>query len=191
MRCLSCEKLSFLIICKGCQNNFLSSSLNKREIDKDFYVYSFYDFNEVKELINSKYYFYGDRVINILASLSFKIFSQNLNLDFPITVIPIDDHTRHNFSHSAILARHMKNNKLNVVYNTLKAKNKIKYAGKSLFYRKHNKRDFMYTGKKDLNVILVDDLLTSGSTILEAKRILEKNNCTVLFSLTLSDAKLC
>ena len=39
-------------------------------------------------------------------------------------------------------------------------------------------------------MILVDDLITTGSTILEAKEVLEKNNCEVLFALSISDASI-
>jgi competence protein ComFC len=39
-------------------------------------------------------------------------------------------------------------------------------------------------------VILIDDIVTTGTTILEAKKCLEENNCEVLFALTLTDAKL-
>jgi competence protein ComFC len=190
MRCLVCEKISFLIICKSCQNKFLQSSLHKREISDGFFVYSFYQFNDLKELITSKYHFFGDRVYHILSKLSFSIFASNFKYDEPVTIIPIDDHTRHHFSHSAILANSMKQTNLNIVFNTLKAKNIIKYAGKSLHYRKTHKRDFEYTGQKNLKVILVDDLVTTSSTILQAKDILEKNGCEVLFALTLSDAKI-
>ncbi|EAL3832073.1 ComF family protein, partial [Campylobacter upsaliensis] len=37
--------------------------------------------------------------------------------------------------------------------------------------------------------ILVDDIVTTGSSILEAKKILEKNKISVLFALVLADAK--
>lgn len=191
MRCITCEKLSFNIICKACQSEYLKAKLHKRELEKDFFVYSFYEYNEIKELLSSKYYFYGDRVYNILAKLSFKKFSSNFNFKTSVSVIPIDDHTRHEFSHSAILARFLNNKNLKVVYNSLKATNRVKYAGKSLVYRKRNKRKFLYAGKNNLKIILVDDLITSGQTILEAKEVLEKHNCEVLFALTLSDAKLC
>lgn len=103
--------------------------------------------------------------------------------------IPIDDHTRHNFSQSAILAKHLKSQYIKPQYATLKASSIIKYAGKDLKFRKEHKRDFIYSGKENLKVILVDDLITSGLTILEAKDILEENNCEVLFALTLADAK--
>ena len=191
MRCITCENISFSMICKSCQNNFLNTQLQKREIKDNFFVYSFYKYDEIKELLNAKYYFFGDRIINILAKLSFAKFSQNFNFEDIVYVIPIDDVVKETFSHSAILAKHMKNKYLKIQYNCLKAQNKIKFAGKSLEYRKKNKRDFKYNGKKNIKIILVDDIVTTGLTILEAKEVLEKNNCEVLFALTLSDAKIC
>ncbi|MFY4744120.1 ComF family protein, partial [Aliarcobacter butzleri] len=78
---------------------------------------------------NSIYYFYGDRVFNILAKHSFVKFA--LNFDFPSEVLafPIDDHTRHDFSHCAILAKQLKSKIIKPKYNSLKATNIVKYAG--------------------------------------------------------------
>ena len=188
MRCLSCEKLSFQIICKTCQSNLLTPSFYKRELDKDFFVYSFYNYEEIKELINSKYHFHGDKIFKILANLSFKKFAKNFAIK-DVKAIPIDDHTRHEFSQTAILAKSLKCININPIYATLKAKNIVKYAGRDLDFRKKNPRNFKYNGKKEIQVILVDDIVTTGQTILEAKDILEKNDCEVLFALTLSDAK--
>lgn len=189
MRCITCQAISTKIICKACQDDFLTSSFYKRELEKDFFVYSFYKFDEVKELLNTKYEFYGDKVFNILSTLSLKKFAKNFEFDKKIYAIPVDDHTRHQFSQTAILAKHLKSKNIKPLYNNLKATNIVKYAGKDLKFREQNKRDFIYTGKKNIQVILVDDLLTTGSTILEAKECLEKNGCEVLFSLTLSDAQ--
>ena len=190
MRCISCENFSFNIICKTCQNNLLDSNFHKRELDKDFFVYSFYNYNEIKNFLNSKYQFYGDRVFNILAKLSIKKFSDNFDFNTFIYAIPIDDHTRHSFSQTAILANNLKSKNIIPIYNTLKASNTVKYAGKDLEFRQNNKRDFLYTGKQNIQVILVDDLVTTGSTLLEAKKVLEQHSCEVLFALTLSDAKI-
>lgn len=189
MRCISCEKLSFKIICNSCQNGLLKPYLNKRQIQKDFFVYSFYPYDDIKELINTKYKFYGDRVYNILANLTFKKFAKDFNFDTKCYIIPIDDHTKHDFSQTAILTKHLKSNFIKPIYGTLHSTNIVKYAGKDLEFRKQNPRKFVYTGDKNLKVILIDDLITTGLTMIEAKNTLEKYNCEVLFGLTLCDAK--
>ena len=87
------------------------------------------------------------------------------------------------------MAKHTKSLNLAPIYSTLKASNKIKYAGKDLEFRKKNPRKFKYTGKKYIKVILIDDLVTSGLTLLEARKKLQQNSCETLFALTLCDAK--
>jgi len=167
----------------------LEPHFHKRELSKDFFVYSFYGYEDIKELLNTKYEFYGDKIFNILGKLAFNKFSTNFSFTHEIYAIPIDDHTRHEFSQSAILTRHLQSEFIKPKYSTLKATNIVKFAGKDLEFRKTNKRDFLYNGDKNIQVILVDDLVTSGTTLLEAKEVLEQNNCEVLFALTLSDAK--
>ncbi|VAY88133.1 Possible purine/pyrimidine phosphoribosyltransferase [hydrothermal vent metagenome] len=188
MRCLSCENLSWLLICKNCQNNLLKPSFYKRRLLDDFFIYSFYNYDEIKEFINSKYQFYGDKIFNILGSIAFQQFANNFEFTQVVTAIPIDDHTRHDFSQSAILAKHLKSKFITPVYGTLKATNIVKYAGKDLNFRQRNKRNLNYNGKTNLKIILVDDLVTTGLTILESKKALEQYQCEVLFALTLSDA---
>ena len=190
MRCLTCEKLSFQIICTKCQNTLLQPSFHKREIEENFYNYSFYSLSEIEDLILSKYYFHGDRVFNILAKLSFKKFASNFKFEKEIFAIPIDDHTRHQFSHSAILARALKSKFISPSYHTLRAKNIVKYAGKDKEFRDKNKRDFELTNLYNQTTILCDDIITTGATIKEAKKAIEKENNQVLFSLTLADAKI-
>ena len=190
MRCISCENLSWQIICTVCQNNLLKPGFNKRELKKDFFVYSFYKYDDIKELLNTKYEFYGDKIFNIIATLAFKKFALNFELNSKIFAIPIDDHTRHEFSQTAILTKNLKSKNIIPLYNKLKATSTVKYAGKGLEFRKKNKRKFKYKGKKNIPVILVDDLITTGFTILEAKEVLENHGCEVLFALTISDANL-
>lgn len=190
MRCISCENFSVNIICNRCQSDLLKPSFYRREIEDDFFVYSFYQYDDVKDLLNTKYEFYGDKVFNILAKLAFKEFAQSFSYTNQIKSIAIDDHTRHHFSHTSILSKHLNSKYIKPVHDTLKAMNVVKYAGKDLEFRQNNKRDFQYTGKENQQVILVDDVVTTGTTILEAKDCLQRYNCEVLFAITLSDVKL-
>lgn len=185
MICQTCNKLSFQIICKECQNTLLAANFYKKELEKDFFVYSFYDYNELESLIQSKYYFHGDRVFNILAKLSFAKFALNFKFDKKLIAISINDNPKQNFSQTAILTKHLKSKYIKPTYNTLKATNIVKYAGKNLEFRKNNPRKFVYTGEKNCDAIIVDDVLTTGLTILEAKDTLKKNSVNALFALTL------
>lgn len=190
MKCILCESYSFQIICNKCQSTLLQPSFHKREVEKGFFNYSFYSLSELEDLLSSKYYFFGDRVFNILAKLAFKKFSQNFEFSEKIYAIPIDDHTRHEFSHTSILARALKSKIITPKYNTLRAQNIVKYAGKDKEFRKNNPRKFKLTNLSDKITILCDDIITTGATIKEAKDVLEKGNNQVLFSLTIADAKL-
>ena len=190
MLCITCKNLSLQIICKDCQKNLLSPSFHKREIEEGFYNYSFYTLSELEDLISSKYYFHGDRVFNILAKLSFAKFAQNFFFTNQVLAIPIDDHARHDFSFIFFLSKHLKSKFITPRYNTLKASNIVKYAGKDLEFRQKNPRRFNCTNITNQMTILCDDLITTGATIREAKKALEKKNNQILFSLTLADAKL-
>ena len=187
--------MSFLAICNECQKKFLAPSIQKKWINNNLFVYYFYDYDDIKDLIKTKYKVYGSRIFNILANNSFKIFANNFsaNLDTNnienIFVVPIDDNIRVNYSHSAILTKATKTKVLKPTYSTLIAQNHIKYAGQSKEFRKANKRDFKYTGAKKADIILVDDLVTTGLTMRQAKSELLKHKCKVLFGLTLSCAK--
>jgi len=190
LRCILCQNLSVYIICKACQNCFLKPNFKTRILEDDFKVHSFYEYKEIKELINTKYEFYGDRVFKILANLSFKKFANEFTYNSQVYAISVDDVNSHQFSQGSILVKALKSNNIKPIYNTLKAQNKVKYAGKSLEFRRKNKRNYKYFGKKNIQIILVDDIITSGNTLLEAKQILQNNKCELLFALTLSDAKI-
>ena len=172
MLCITCKNLSFQIICKDCQNNLLIPSFHKREIEDGFFNYSFYSISELEDLISSKYYFHGDKVFNILAKLSFAKFAQKFTFTNQVIAVQIDDHVRHDFSHTAILAKHLESKFITPRYNTLKARNIGKYAGKDLEFRQKNPRRFKCTNIANQMTILCDDLITTGATIKEAKKAL-------------------
>jgi len=69
------------------------------------------------------------------------------------------------------------------------AQNRVHYAGKDLQFRLNHPRHFTYTGKSYIDVILVDDIITTGITLQEAQKVLIQHNVNVLFALTLADVE--
>jgi competence protein ComFC len=189
MLCISCNTFSWQIICKTCQNRLLRPYLNKRVLDSGLIVYSFYDYDELKELLKIKYFFHGDLVFSLLSKLTFAKFAQNFEFEEGIFSLAIDDRVKNYFSHTAILNRSLKSKHITPLPNKLHAQNSIKYAGKDLKFRQSNPRNFQYSGAKGLKVIVVDDIVTTGTTLNEASKVLKKSGCETLFALCLVDSK--
>jgi len=188
MKCLVCEELSFNTICNSCQNTYLQPIIQKRKLLTNFYVYSFYEYEDIKELIYTKYEPIGSQIYNILAKNSFSKFAKEFNINEQITAIPIDDNPNKGYSHTAILASSLKSTFINPLYNIIRSDNDIKFANKDYSFRLQNPRNFKYKKpflKKVNKVILIDDIVTSGLTLLEAKDCLIRENIEVLFALTL------
>ncbi|NPA87150.1 ComF family protein [Caminibacter pacificus] len=181
--CIKCGDFSFEIICKNCQKKFLTSSFYEEDG-----IVSFYDYYAIEDFIKYKYHKFGSFVYKILAKNSFNVFAKKFELKRNFFAIPIDDKIEKGFSHTAILANALKP-AFKPLFSTLHAKNEVKYAGKSLEFRLKNPRDFIYKGKQNISVVLVDDVVTTGMTINEAKEILSKNGVDVAFSLVLSNLK--
>ncbi|EAK3154125.1 ComF family protein [Campylobacter jejuni] len=190
MRCINCGAFALLCFCELCELELSEFSLNVRKLDNNFKVYSFYKYHEIQHLLHSKHYFYGYFVYKMLAKLSFAKFKDFFDPRMTINVIALDDKVEDMlYSHSAILARYLKTKFVKPVFNVLKAQNSVKYSGKSLKFRQDNKRKFKLLKKINNPVILVDDIVSSGSSLLEAKQFLEKNKISVLFAVVLADAK--
>ena len=189
-KCILCKNFSFESICKDCQNYYLSPSINTRVLLNDFKVFSFYKYSEISNLLHTKHTFYGSKVFRLLAKNSFSIFAKDFKFDNIVFALPIDDKVTYLYSHTAILAKYLKSPFIKPIFNALRAKNSISYSKKSLDFRLKNPRNFIYKYKKNIDVILVDDIITTGTTILEAKELLQKQNVNVLFALTLADARL-
>jgi len=146
-------------------------------------ILSFYDYDEVDFLLKFKYHKFGSRIFWIL-SKPLKEFAKNFQEK--AYLIPIDDNPKKGYSHTAILAKAMQTQNLKPLFNSLRAKNDVKYAGKSLEFRLKNKRDFEYKGKRGIDVILVDDIVTTKTTLNEAIEVLKKSEVNVLFSVVLA-----
>ena len=106
-----------------------------------------------------------------------------------MSAVPIDDRAASGYSHTAILARALKSVEIRPLYTCLHAGSNVSYHGKDLAFRLKNPRNFKLLKRPKFPVILIDDIVTTGTTIDEARRTLQKAGCEVLFALTLADAR--
>jgi len=187
MRCLSCHKLRFSTFCTTCQKNLLQPNISKRRVGT-LDVYSFFRYQNIEDLLLTKHTPQGFKVFKALAQLTFKPFIQNFMQkdNRPILVVGVDETVKSGYSHVALLTHELRHKNVKIQHAKLLAKNKINYSGKTLQFRLQNPRDFHYRGEKKGQVILVDDIVTTGTTLQEAKQVLERNGLEVLFALTLA-----
>ena len=188
MKCLLCERFSFIHICKTCQETFLTPSLYKRKISTNIEVISFYKYKDIKKLLHTKHTDIGYYIYNILARNSFTTFAKNFDFTDSTYSIGIDDTINSGHSHTAILNKALKSKTIKPLFNILRAGNPISYSGKSKQFRLVNPRNFIMNDFKGKNVILVDDIITTGTTLNQAIECMKSNKKEVLFCLTLADA---
>ena len=189
MKCLMCESFSFTHICKPCQEIFLTPSIYKRKTSNNIEVISFYKYKDIKKLLHTKHTDLGYYIYTILANNSFKKFAKEF--DFPDTIasIAIDDTIHSGYAHTAILNNALKSKNIKPYFNKLRSENSISYSGKSKEFRLLNPRNFKMNDFEGENVILVDDIITTGSTLSQAISCMKANKKEVLFCLTLADAR--
>jgi len=122
-----------------------------------------------------------------LAELSFKKFAKHFEFDESVASIAVDDTIESGYSHTALLCESLKSEVIKPLHNRLRATNAIKYAGKSRAFRLQNPRDFRLKKFREKNVIVVDDIITTGSTLYQATELLKRSDKDVLLCLTLCD----
>ena len=183
-----CESLSFTHICSSCQETFLTPSIYKRRILNNIEVISFYKYNAIKDLLHTKHTDLGYYIYSILANNSIKKFAQNFQYSHSLTSIAVDDNTKSAYSHTAILNRALKSKYIKPQFNKLRAKNTVSYSGKSREFRLLNPRDFTFNAHTTDDIILVDDIITTGSTLSQAINTINKCNKSTIFCITLADA---
>lgn len=189
MRCMMCERLSFSHICSHCQESLLTPTLHKRKILGSIPVYSFFPYNEIEPLLLTKHTDVGYYIYTILAKRSLGAFAMQWQYENSVASIGIDDHAASGYSHTAVLNRAVKSANIIPRYGKLRATQHYKYAGKSVEERLMNPRQFLYSPFAENEVILVDDIVTSGTTLSEAAEVLHMNGKKVILCLTLTDAE--
>jgi competence protein ComFC len=190
MRCYLCAKLSFSIFCKTCKDNLLTTRVYTRKIGT-LDVISFYKYSMLESLLLTKHKPEGYRVYKALANMTLKPFIDEFikSDDRKVYIIGVDEYVKSGYSHVALLTHAMKRKDSIPLHSSLMARNRVKYSGKDLQFRLNNPRDFVYTGKSDIDVILVDDIITTGISLQEAQKVLIESGVNVLFALTLADVE--
>ena len=191
MRCFGCHRFSLKTVCDDCKKTFLQATISKRSVDS-LNVISFFGYKNIERFIVSKFDYTGYRIYKYFALNYIKPFLKSFEegIDSDCYIIAIDENIKRGYSHTAVLAHYGATKRIKPLHSVLMAKNRVEYAGKSLQYRLNNPREFIYTGKKDIDVILIDDIITTGLTLKEAKNKLNQFNVNVLFALTIADASI-
>lgn len=187
MLCFKCNNFSLFTFCSKCKKELLDFKIKRRIIEDKLVVYSFYEYSKIKKLLSHKHYLSGYFVLNNLAKFSLKRF--DFYLEEKVNIIAVDDDIKSGYSHTSILAKHLQNKNAKALYSAIFKSKNISYKGKSKSFRKANKKGFYLVKKPKYPVILVDDILTTGSTLMQAYKMLKKEKIRVLFAVVLADVK--
>ncbi|GHV60166.1 hypothetical protein FACS1894103_4960 [Campylobacterota bacterium] len=187
MRCLLCRKLSFRYVCAACERHIRPAP--QIHALQRLKLISFYDYDDIESLTLAKYYPFGSAVLRRLAKRAFLPFIADLELEDGAALIGVDDRLGSYFSHTAVLAKHAAHGSKKARFGKLRARSDEKYAGQTLAFRKAHPRKFIYRSFDEPNAILIDDVCTTGTTLIEAAETLEQNGKTVLFAMVLTKAK--
>ena len=190
MRCFSCSKISLSIICKICIEQLFVPTISTRKVGT-LDVISFFKYSTLETLLHSKHKPEGYRIYKALANITMKPFIKEFvesdNRD--VYIVGIDEYVKSGYAHVALLTRAMRTKYSIPQHSALMAQNRVNYSGKSLQFRLENSREFVYKGKSNIDVILVDDIITTGITLQEAQKVLMAHGVNVLFALTLADVE--
>ena len=187
MKCLLCESLSYSHICHICEIKFLTPSISQRVIFSNIKVISFYSYEDIAKLLHTKHLDIGYYIFNILAKNSFKEFAKTYKANQKCVSIAIGEKLKESYSHTEVLNKNLKSKYIQPLYQKLLNQSNIKYSGLSFQDRLLNLRDFKLKSFKQKDVILIDDIITSGLTIIQAVNTLRKNGKNILFVLCLAD----
>lgn len=196
MKCLVCGKFCLRVLCKPCLESIpLRPSVRKVG---GVSVYCFFGYDDVSLLLGAKYHVIGSRVLTLLAQKAATHFARTLaeqDQSAPsslrgIGLVGIDDYVRSFYSHTGVLVREFaKAMGMRAHYGALQARNPISYAGKPLAYRQANKRDFRYSSTAR-EIVLVDDIITTGTSFKEAIAVCADSGASVHFCLALCNARI-
>lgn len=190
MKCLLCEKWSWRVICTSCLDD-IPLSPRVRTLCNGLKVYSFYRYEDVASLMHAKYQLIGSRILPLLAKKAAQYFFDSFEGDGCLEALGLDDYPYYAYSHTGVILRAFVRESrgfLKPLYGALLAQNRVRYAGESLAFRQANPKQFVYGGSPGM-LVLLDDIITTGTSFEEAISVLHKASCQVVFCLALCDAR--
>lgn len=188
MPCMLCDAPAFSHLCQSCRSAYITPIPKWRSLENGLKVLSFFSYDEIDVLLKTKHSYRGFYIYNILAKATFRTLGKQLNLDRKIAAVAVDDLPEHGYSHTALLAQALKSRQISVKAHTLIAKNRTSYAGKELAFRQSHPRNFSLHKKPDRPILLVDDIVTTGTTLIQAQNCCEDAGAEVLMAVVLADA---
>lgn len=187
MRCLMCGRWSVSHLCHRCRHDLLRPHLSTRKLSGGFPVYSFYRYDEIEALLHTKHTDLGFYIYRVLAQNALAPFARQFRYPLPVAALGVDDHARHGYAHTALLARALRSASITPRYGRLRAASNDAYSGQTFQYRLLHPRRFSFRSFPEQHVILVDDIVTTGLTLTEAAETLRNEGKEPLFCITLSD----
>lgn len=190
MRCVSCHQWSRDVVCPACAGQLLRPTVSRRTVGT-LEVVSLFHYSAIEPFLLTKHTPLGHRIYRYLGKHYVAPFIEEYQYraERSLAVIGVDEYVGHGYAHVALLTRAIRHPDITVRHGVLPARNRVNYAGKTLQYRLEHPRDFRYKGRGGQAVILVDDIVTTGTTLQEAAGELRRHQVDVLFAVTLADAQ--
>jgi len=154
-------------------------------------VVSLFAYDEIRDFILTKHTPIGYRVYRYFAKKHIGDFLESCSDIIKgdrAYIVGVDEYVKGGYSHIAVLSRYGASGAFKPLNAKLIARNRVDYAGKTIEFRIENPRDFEYTGPSGIDVVLLDDIVTTGLTLQEAGSVVRGHGVNVLFALTLADA---
>lgn len=182
-----------MLFCPKCQrrkpiNEKLTTSCCSNLI-KTIITFSDYQNNLIPKLIiNGKFHGYweifnwfGEIISEKLKILSFK--------NFYLTYVPITNKVKkeRGFNQSEIIAKKI-SQKLNLpIFNKIEKIKETEYQAKLSYHQRleNIKNCFIVKDQSPKNIVIVDDIITTGSTIFELAKVLKENGSKNIIGLTI------
>ncbi len=186
--CIMCEgKSPFGFTHSGCQTPFGADGL--------FSIFDYHDENIAKIIINGKYGFLPGvfKELGIILASEIKNNNQLMDKNTYLVPIPLSKPRKRwrGFNQAEILCKTI-SKELNMPYGDLLVRAKSTKTQKDLKKEERIKNvEGCFKLKKGINphganIILIDDVVTTGSTLLEAVKVLKRNGAAKVWCLTVA-----